>query len=67
MKIYIVERKDEWGYDEYDSWVVIASSPKEAKSLCIWGDGNPKPSDLTAREVKAIGKPRQVLGSFNAG
>ena len=34
MKIYKLERTDEYGYDEYDSMVVIASSKHEALRMC---------------------------------
>lgn len=67
MKIYLVHRTDEIGYDEYIAWVIIAKSPKEAISLCNWADGSPERKDVQVREVKAGKNSRRLLGSFNAG
>ena len=30
MNTYLVERNDNWDYDEYDSAVVVAETPEEA-------------------------------------
>ena len=67
MKIYIVWRTDEIGYDEFDAHVVVASSPKRAKDLCKWADGRPRPHEIKAREIKAGKRARIILSSFNAG
>lgn len=64
MKIYLIERTDSVGYDEYDSWVVVAHSPKEAKKLCTWYEDNPK---VKVRQIKIGKRARTILGSFNAG
>lgn len=45
MKIFKVERTDNWSYDEYDSFVCIANSSEEARWLTpdpeykMWKDG----------------------------
>jgi hypothetical protein len=65
MKIYRVYRTDEVGYDEYDSHIVIAENPKDARHMCKWGDAlNPK---VRVQEIKIGKKPKNLLGSFNAG
>lgn len=65
MKIYKVYRTDDIGYDEYDAHVVIAKSPKEARSMCMWADAmNPVTKVV---EVKIGKKSKIVLSSFNAG
>jgi len=76
MNLYLVERSDRYGYDEYDSLVVSARSHKAA--LTIPPDeynGSSTNSFMSApRTVTYIGKAgkniyRQgvVLASFNAG
>ena len=67
MKFYLIQRKGNIGYDEYNSWVVIARKPKEAFSLCDWGDGHPTRKDVTITELKTGKKAKAILGSFNAG
>jgi hypothetical protein len=64
MKIYKVYRTDRVGYDEYDSWVVVANSPKEAKALCQW---HSEGAIVKAKEIKLGKRARTILGSFNAG
>ena len=69
MRIYLVERIDNVGYDEYDSWVVSARSRKEAWGLCKWGDWY---EDYTKVKITLLGeskykKAKLILGSFNAG
>lgn len=74
MNIYLVERTDSVGYDEYDSFVVVAETEEEAL--------NTTPSDYVTldswvgsiQDLKVtlvgrfIGNVRGViLASFNAG
>ena len=33
MNIYLVRRTDDWGYDQYDSFVCVAESEEQAKLL----------------------------------
>lgn len=75
MNIYICRRKDEVGWDEFDSFVCLANSPKEAKQLAQeaanMGEWHPEPDAFLSGSCKKIpldsGKPRILLGSFNAG
>ena len=66
MKLYLVERTDSVSYDEYDSWVVAAKSPKEARKLCNWGVPIEEVRTRVT-EIKPGVKARKILGSFNAG
>jgi hypothetical protein len=75
-KIYLVT-VEEWGYDEYDSMVVIADNEQEAIEMCksedynsTWGcDGFVKiQGEITAKEIDLNTNNSQViLQSFNAG
>lgn len=61
--MYKVIRKDPVDYDEYDSWVVIAKNPSDARHLCQdYGYNN-----VRAVEIKIGKKERIILGSYNAG
>lgn len=67
MKLYLVERTDCVNYDEFDSFVVRASSEDEAFSMC-----KRQEEELTRCEVKITqltnrGEATVILGSFNAG
>lgn len=72
MKIYLVERTDKKGYDEYYNFVVVASSPTTARELCmersadegekVWLDAR-----VTVLGDPKLSKPRIILGDFNAG
>lgn len=72
LKIYLVS-SNSYGYDEYDSFVVVASSPKQARILADEATyTDEKGVFLTAlTELLGYAKPKQkagvVLGSFNAG
>ncbi len=67
MNIYLVERTDDVGYDEYDAFVVSAKDENEAL-VTIGGNqffkGNTefKVVGTTTSKVSEI-----ILGSFNAG
>lgn len=45
MKLFKVERTDEWSYDDYDSFIVVANSEEEARwtapdpEFHMWKDG----------------------------
>ncbi|UQT02655.1 helicase superfamily 1/2, ATP-binding protein [Serratia phage vB_SmaM-Sureiya] len=67
MRLYIVERTDSVGYDEYDSCVVAALSESDAKyeATELWSKYDPV-------TVKFIGiadskEPGVIHSSFNAG
>lgn len=70
MNLYLVERTDGVGLDEYDSFVAIAPTDKAAREMNLGGDHWPKPSTL---KVKLIGRALRgakagiVHSSFNAG
>jgi hypothetical protein len=71
MKIYVLVRNDEAGYDEYDSKVFVAKNEKRAREIAnrhvgdegeMWTD-----TRLVACEIVDISVEREVVGSFNAG
>ena len=75
MNIYLIERTDKVDYDEYDAFVVVANSSKEARELLVqlyirdkiydsWSDNNKVNLIGTTTKYK---KTRVILGSFNAG
>jgi hypothetical protein len=72
LKIFLIERTDIIDYDEYDSFVVIASNRLKAieTTLPTWGEWK---VDTTKLKVTNLGIARSqiksgiVLGSFNAG
>jgi hypothetical protein len=69
MKIYLISTNDDWGYDDYDSIVVIAENKEKAiayaKEECYNFSDN-----LTVREIGIAHNNQgegRVLASFNAG
>lgn len=74
MHIYLIERTDRVGYDEYDSAVVVAQSEEQALELLkkkhpndyttyhCWGDFK----SVIIREL-SLTAPAIILESFNAG
>jgi hypothetical protein len=73
MNIYLVERTDNWGYDNYTAMVVIAKNPKEAKEYTIKTHeisfGWTIAKNLKVKLVGTSKAKRQkiILESFNAG
>lgn len=72
MNIYLIERTDNPGYDEYDSWVVSARSHKQARIVGPYGERyGTDDYDITFLGVAGRAyqrmKPQLILGSFNAG
>lgn len=77
-KVYLVT-VEEYGYDEYDSMVVIANNEQEAIDLCKsedyetaktgWlSDGFVKAQGkITATEIDLTKDSQVILKSFNAG
>ena len=66
-----VERK-EIDYDEYDGFVIIADTAKEARKMCLTGDEGKyrwlRPKRSSVRKIGETKlKPQVVLASFNAG
>lgn len=75
MNIYKLTRNDKWGYDDYDSLVVIAKDKRSAKLISPHSDyvttAWPHSPSLIDAELIGIAKEGSVagcvLGSFNAG
>ena len=75
MNIYKLTRTDKWGYDDYDSLIVIAENEESAKLIppiteyetTAW----PNSPNLIDVELIGVAKPFStagcVLASFNAG
>lgn len=68
MKLWMVERKRDFGYDEYDAFIVRAETADEALHMGITkepkleGEGN-----SLVTEVFVEGESEIILSSFNAG
>jgi hypothetical protein len=76
MNLYLVER-DDWGYDEYDGFVVAANTEEEAMAL-INKEHDPERNfsdwpNVGNKTIEKIGttdsytEPEIILDSFNAG
>ena len=79
--IYVVSRTDGVGYDEYDSFVVVACDEEEARNthpsnnsdsyIEHWGSSWISKSEIHTLDVERIGTSIQpcgvILSSFNAG
>jgi uncharacterized membrane protein len=63
MKVFIVFRTDEWDYDEYDAFVVVAENGERAleiaKERVNYGQWDVQEADLSSEGI--------LLDSFNAG
>lgn len=66
MKIYLVERTDNYGYDEYDSVVVIEKTPKKAMKFCEQYFNKGKMTCELIGTATSKQKVGEVLASFNA-
>ena len=73
MKIYHLSRVDEVDYDEYDAFVVIASSEDEARNFAAYNGGGSNWLDVKEVTCVTVGRACRavaagiLLGSFNAG
>jgi len=72
--VYLIEATEDAdiGYDCYDSFVIIASSPIEARNYCMSGDeGQDTWLNKKLSTVKKIGESNKPKGcycaSFNQG
>lgn len=68
LNLYLIERTDEIGYDEFDAHVIAAPCEEDALSMARWDAAID--SDPTCRLIGiALNgvEPGIVLGSFNAG
>lgn len=64
LKVYLVESED-WDYNNYDSFVVVAENEEKAIEL-VKDSFKEDQGALTAKEV-SLQEECVVLGSFNAG
>ena len=64
LKVYLVESED-WDYNNYDSFVVVAENEEKAIEL-VKDSFKEDQGALTAKEV-GLQEESVVLGSFNAG
>ena len=67
MKIYLVTRTDDYGYDEYDSAVVIEKTPKKAMEFCEQYFNKGEMICELIGTATSKQKAGEVLASFNAG
>jgi len=74
MKIFKVERpEDDWGYNEYDGFVVIAENEAEARNTqpsSLQEQWPVSPNKLIVTEIGEANpdvKPGVILASFVAG
>lgn len=65
--IYLIERLDEVGYDEYDSFVVRAKDPKQALDICSKRAKYFNETNTQITKLCELGEDEIILGSFNAG
>ncbi len=73
MALYLVERTDRIGYDEYDSFVVRAKSSKDALVHVLANYGSrysgwrTDGSNVEVTKIEPTGEDEIILGSYNAG
>lgn len=75
MNIYLVERTDGWGFDDFDSFIAVAPDEEYAKSMIPrWqgrGGGWPDPEHVkvicVGEAVPTFAEPTVLCASFNAG
>jgi len=77
MKLYLLTRTDDWGYDSHDAFVVAAENEESALEWHPYGDKREIDSwgSWTRREnikIQCIGKSNSpvekvIIASFNAG
>lgn len=64
LKVYLIESEN-WDYDDYDSFIVIAENEQKAIEL-VKDSFKADQGTLTAKEI-SLQEECVVLGSFNAG
>ncbi len=77
MKIFLIERTDDVGYDEFEAFVIRAKDIDKAKKFAetVYKDGENVwyTDEIPPYKIKEIGetttkdKEIVILGSFNAG
>ena len=65
MNIYLLERNDLVGYDEYDSIVIAANNETQAREIAkeTWGNQE----DVNCENVSNPKEAGLILASYNAG
>jgi len=69
-KLWLLKRTDNVSYDEYDSFVVRATTEKKARVIARKNNSVSSWTDDVFIECKRLsvrGKAEIILGSFNAG
>ena len=73
MKLYLLKRTDEWGYDEYDSLVYAAESAQDAVDMSLKDDMYDDWTTQNYIDITFLGFAEsnitrgKIIGSFNAG
>lgn len=72
MKFWILERRRNVGYDEYDAKVVMAETEEEARRVANKNTGDEgmlwdAPDEVACTELLPQGTACEILGRFNAG
>jgi hypothetical protein len=72
MKLYLIERIDPIGYDEYIGFVIAAESEAEAREMAAYLPGDEGAEIWKTAPIRCIADvtgetPGVVLYSFNAG
>lgn len=70
MKLYLVERTDIIGYDEYDSHVILAKDVAQAVRIAKkapWGDWTFDENCIVVERVLLSDKAGVIHSSFRAG
>ena len=72
MKIFLLERTDGYGYDEYDAKIIRAKDEGKARELannCTGDEGNiwTDEKEVACKQITVAGEEGVVLASFNAG
>ena len=67
MKLWLVTRTDNVGYDEFDGFVVRATTAKRAAEMAAERSRRCPWSTAVVTEVQVDGDEAIILESFNAG
>lgn len=68
MHLYLFERTDEIGYDEYDAYVIAAESAQVASKYVAWcAELDSPPTCKTIGEASEGVQEGVIISSFNAG
>jgi hypothetical protein len=72
MKLYLIERTGNIGYDEYIGFVIAAENEAEARTIAAYNSGDEGAEIWKTAPIRCIADvtgetPGVVLESFNAG